>query len=239
MKIVLASAPMFNDTNKNFETLKKYVLSNKNVDLIVFGEVFLHGFNALKWNYEEDKDIALSINDPIITEIRAIASKYNTAISFGFFEKDKENIYTSNLFIGKNGKIIDLYHRVSKTWTHNNACERYKSGDDFHTFEFMGKTILVAICGDLWFDENIKRINEFKKDYVLWPLYIDYSKAEWESEALEEYNQQASQLQAPILMVNSYMKDSCGALGGAYLFDNGKILDSLPLGETGSLFINL
>lgn len=155
------------------------------------------------------------------------------------FLRDKEYIYTTNLFIDKNGEILDCYRRVSKTWKSNLACERYKSGDDFQPFEFMGKTMLIAICGDLWFDEYIKRINEFKLDYILWPLYIDYSKQEWESEALKEYNQQVSQLNAPVIMVNSYMKYFPGAIGGAYLFDDGKIKESLPLGEIGSLLIHL
>lgn len=87
MNIVLASAEMVNDINNNFETLKKYVMRHKNVDLIVFGEVFLHGFDALTWDYEQDKDIVLSINDDLITEIRALANQYNIAISFGFFER--------------------------------------------------------------------------------------------------------------------------------------------------------
>lgn len=238
MKIVLASAPMFNNTNKNFETIKTYVLENKGADLIVFGEVFLHGFNGLKWKYEDDKDIALKISDEPISKIRELAKEYRVAISFGFFEKDEESIYTSNLVIDKNGKNLDLYRRVSKTWTSEKACERYKSGDDFHTFEFMGKTILVAICGDLWFYRYIERINEFKSDLILWPLYIDYSKEEWESEAMEEYNQQVSHLHEPVLMVNSYMKDGVGAMGGAYLFDNGKALESLPLGEIGALSLS-
>lgn len=196
-------------------------------------------YEGLKWKYEVDKDIALTINDKHIKEIRNLAKEYKIAISFGFFEKDEASIYSSNLFIDKNGEIIDLYHRVSKTWTIENASEKYKSGDDFHTYEFMGKTILVAICGDLWFDENIEKINDFKADLILWPLYIDYSIEVWERKAMEEYNQQVSQIHAPILMVNSYMKDGNGAVGGAYLFNNGKVLECLPLGEIGALSLSL
>lgn len=237
MNIILASAEMFNNIDKNLDTLTRLVTENRNADLIVFGEVFLHGFDALKWSFEEDKNIALSINSEEIDKIKYLSNQYNIAISFSFFEKYNRNIYTSNLVINKNGEILDLYHRVSPTRTIENVSEEYKSGDDFHTFEFMGKSILIAICGDLWFDKNIKRINERKPDIILWPLYIDYSVDEWESEALEEYNQQASLLCAPVIMVNSYMRDSKGAVGGAYLFSQGKVMKSLNLGDIGSLSV--
>lgn len=135
--------------------------------------------------------------------------------------------------------IVLLYRRMSKTWTPEHAGRHYKMGDDFHTFHFMDKKLLVAICGDLWFAENLDRINELEPDLVLWPLYIDYSIEEWQNEAKDEYAKQVSGLNAPVLMVNSSMQDSKGAVGGAYLFDGGAIKDSLPLGETGSLTITI
>ena len=237
MNIILASAEMFNNIDKNLDTLTRLVIENRNADLIVFGEVFLHGFDALKWSFEKDKSIALSIDSEEIDKIKDLANQHNIAISFSFFEKYNGNIYTSNIVIDKNGGIIDLYHRVSPTWTIENVSEEYKSGDNFHTFELMGKSILVAVCGDLWFDKYIKRINKLKPDIILWPLYIDYSVDEWESKALEEYNQRASMLCAPVLMVNSYMRDSKGAVGGAYLFSQGKVMKSLNLGDIGSLSV--
>lgn len=239
MKIILAAAPMFNNINKNIETIKDYLSKSHNEDLIVFGESFLQGFEGLKWQYEFDKEIALRMDDELIKEIKTLAKEYKIAISFGFFEKDETSIYSSNLFIDKKGETLNLYRRVSKTWTIEKASECYKSGDDFYTFEFMGKTLVVAICGDLWFEDNIERLNKCKTDLILWPLYIDYSINEWEQEALAEYNQQVSKLNAPILMVNSYMKDGKGAVGGAYLFNKGKVIESLPLGEIGLLSINL
>jgi N-carbamoylputrescine amidase len=103
----------------------------------------------------------------------------------------------------------------------------------------MDKKLLVAICGDLWFAENLDRINELEPDLILWPLYIDYSIKEWKNEARDEYTKRISRLNAPVLMVNSFLQESKGAVGGAYLFDGGAIKDSLPLGEIGSLTITI
>lgn len=239
MVIKLISAPMFNDTNRNVETLRRSMDENRRADLLVFGEAFLQGFDGLTWDVEEDKDIALSLQDDVIKVLRGLAEAHSVAVSFGFYEKEQRNIYSSNLCIDKNGDILNVYHRVSKTWTPEHAGRHYKTGDDFHTFHFMDKKLLVAICGDLWFAENLDRINELEPDLVLWPLYIDYSIEEWSRGEMDEYARQVSGLNAPVLMVNSSLQESKGAVGGAYLFDGGAIKDSLPLGEIGSLTITI
>ena len=239
MVIKLISAPMFNDTSRNVETLSRSMGEKRGADLLVFGEAFLQGFDGLTWDVEEDKDIALSLQDDVIKVLRGLAEAHSVAVSFGFYEKEQRNIYSSNLCIDKNGDILDVYRRVSKTWTPEHAGRHYKTGDDFHTFHFMDKKLLVAICGDLWFAENLDRINELEPDLILWPLYIDYSIEEWSRGEKDEYARQVSGLNAPVLMVNSFLQESKGAVGGAYLFDGGAIKDSLPLGEIGSLTITI
>ena len=239
MVIKLISAPMFNDTSRNVETLRRSIDEHKEADLLVFGEAFLQGFDGLTWDVEEDKDIALSLQDDVIKLLRGLAKEHSVAVSFGFYEKEQRTIYSSNLCIDKNGDVLDVYRRVSKTWTPEHAGRHYKTGDDFHTFHFMDKKLLVAICGDLWFAENLDRINELEPDLILWPLYIDYSIEEWSRGEKDEYARQVSGLNAPVLMVNSFLQESKGAVGGAYLFDGGAIKDSLPLGEIGSLTITI
>ncbi len=238
MKIKLISAPMTNDTNKNLDTLKNYIKNSDGMDLLVFGESFLQGFNGLTWDYEKDKDIAISIDNHKIRSLRSLSSEKNIAISFGFFERFENNIYSSNLIIDKNGKVLDIYRRVSKTWTIKNTTQEYRSGNEFKTVDFMGTKLLVAICGDLWFEKNIETMNKLNPDFILWPLYIDYTEDEWFNGACEEYKEQVSKLKAPVLMVNSYMKDGAEAVGGAYLFSKGEIKNTLPLGSIGEIIIH-
>ena len=237
MVIQLISAPMFNDTSRNVETLSRSMDEKRGADLLVFGEAFLQGFDGLTWDVEEDKDIALSLQDNAIMLLRGLAKEYSVAVSFGFYEKEQRTIYSSNLFIDKNGDVLDVYRRVSKTWTPKHAGQQYKTGEDFQVFHYMGKRFLVAICGDLWFAENLDRINELEPELILWPLYIDYSTEEWLAGDKDEYVRQVSGLNAPVLMVNSFLQESKGAVGGAYLFHGGMVKASLPLGETGSLSI--
>lgn len=238
MIIKLISTTMKNDIFWNFNNLKEYIKNEKEADILVFGEAYLQGFNSLTWNYEKDKYIAISIYDREIVEIREICNKYKVGVSFGFYEIFEGYIYSSNIVIDKNGEILNIYRRVSKTWklTGDN---RYKEGDDFHTFTFMNKKILPIICGDLWFNKYIKRINSIDKDFIFWPLYIDYSISEWESSGLRDYIDQSSKINVPILMVNSYSIDEYGAIGGAYEFYKGEIKNKIDLGSLGELKIEL
>lgn len=60
MKIALASARIVDrDTNYNLSQMERYMKEAKatGADLVCFGEAFLQGFNALSWQYEEDRKI--------------------------------------------------------------------------------------------------------------------------------------------------------------------------------------
>lgn len=72
MNILLAALSFKNgdliyNRNQIVSTIKEY---NNKVDLILFGESFLQGFDALTWNFEIDKNIALSKDSKIIKEIK-------------------------------------------------------------------------------------------------------------------------------------------------------------------------
>lgn len=94
----------------------------------------------------------------------------------------------------------------------------------------MEKDILVAICGDLWDDNNLSRINKLKKDLVLWPLHIDYEIEQWEKE-FSDYLLQTEKLNKPVLMINNISKTS---YGGCYYY-HGKVVKSLSMGIEGFL----
>ena len=68
MTIALAAVGFKNgEIYYNKEKLIKIIreYSNKS-DLILFGETFLQGFDSLSWEYDRDKEIAISADDSII-----------------------------------------------------------------------------------------------------------------------------------------------------------------------------
>lgn len=243
MKCALAAMGF---VNENVQYNKKVIVDtmvkcSKDVDIVIFGEAFLQGFYGATFDTEHDENIAFSQNDLIIKEIAAIAKEHKVAVSFGFIEKEKSYFYSSQISIDSNGKIIDIYRRVSPGWKEEFACDRYCEGKGFHTFDFNKKKIAIGLCGDLWFEENILSINEIHPDLVLWPVYTDFNYKEWNSTMKYEYVEQANKIKAPVLYVNSFCldkKEECEiAKGGAAMFDNGKIVKEISAGNEGILFV--
>ena len=200
------------------DTMKNY---SDTADIVIFGEAFLQGFYCADFNVEHDEKIAVSRSDSIITEICSAAEKYKLAVSFGFIEKEGDLFYSSQLTVDQAGKVIDLYRRVSPGWKESFADEHYREGEEFHSFLFLDRKVVVGLCGDLWFDTNIDRINKLHPDIVFWPVYTDFNEHEWNTSEKLEYAAQAGRIKSKVLYVNSLCKDREAddiARGGAALF---------------------
>lgn len=239
MKIGLVAALI---KNNNIEhqiwVIEDYLKRNKTCEMLCFGETFLHGFEGLTWDYEIDKDRALALDSSVIEKTKDLAKKYKCALSFGFVENYKEDLYCTNLVIDKVGNIADVFRRVSEGWKIPGTTSEYKEGDSFHSFELEGIKFSTAICGDLWYDENVEDMNKIDKEIILWPMYIDFSKKRWEISEEEQYIEKSSSFGVPALMYNSYKDDPKGADGGCYVFKDGELVDSLAMGSEGVLEVD-
>lgn len=147
MKCALASMGFINEDieyNKNviIQSMIKYA---KDVDIIVFGEAFLQGFYGATFEVEHDSKLAISQDDPIIKETCTVAKEYGVAVSFGFIEKAEDLFYSSQITIDSNGKVIDVYRRVSPGWKEETANEQYCEGKEFRAFEYKGQRIVVGL----------------------------------------------------------------------------------------------
>ena len=144
--------------------------------------------------------------------------------------------------INSDGQVIDRYRRVSPGWKESFAGKQYCEGDGFHTFDYGNKVIAIGLCGDLWFDRNIEKINQLNPDVVFWPVYTDYNYNEWNKSVKKEYAIQAGKLKGKVLYVNSYCLDKEGdeiAKGGAALFVNGHIESEIPSGKEDVLIVEV
>ena len=90
MKIVLAAVGFYErDIEYNRNKIIKCLKENSGkVDLILFGETFLQGFETLDWKYETDQHMALSVSDSNIQTIQKAAYhrcrwKYFESVSQG------------------------------------------------------------------------------------------------------------------------------------------------------------
>ena len=244
MKCALASLGFINE---DLQYKKKVIIDtliacSTNADIVIFGEAFLQGFYGATFNVEHDIQIAISQNDPIIKEVCLVARQYAIAVSFGFIEKTENCFYSSQITIDTNGKVIDIYRRVSPGWKEDFANDKYCEGKGFHTFSFREKDIVIGLCGDLWFDKNIDEVKQINPDVVFWPVYTDFNFNEWNTSMKYEYASQANKFCETVLYVNSFCRDKEGdeiAKGGSALFRNGRIIQEAPAGKEDVLFVEV
>lgn len=211
-------------------------------DLILFGEAFLQGFDAANFDPAHDHEIAITLDDPAVKQLREAARRHRIAVSFGFIERDSRDFYSSQLTISAAGDIADHYRRVSPGWKLPHAGDRYREGDGFHAFSLCGKRLAVGLCGDLWYDENIDALRRLAPELVLWPVYTDFTPEEWNTSERLEYAAQAGRISADVLYVNAVCRDEGiegHAMGGAAHFRAGQIISDIPSGAPGVLLVDL
>lgn len=244
MRCALASIGFINENimfNKKVivDTMIKYA---NEADIVIFGEAFLQGFYGATFDVEHDNMLAITQDDPIIKDICAVARQYTVAVSFGFIEKAEEVFYSTQITIDSDGNIIDIFRRVSPGWKETFADEQYCEGKGFHTFRFMEKNVVVGLCGDLWFDENVCEVTQLHPDVVFWPVYTDFNYQKWNEEIKYDYAAQAGKICENVLYVNPFCLDKEEdeiARGGSALFGNGKIEKESPAGREGVLVVEV
>ena len=138
---------------------------------------------------------------------------------------------------------MNLFHRVSVGWKDvSQTDEHYREGERFEKFTCNGKSFAVGLCGDLWTEGRPEEMKALQADVVLWPVWCDYSPAEWNDTVKYEYAQQAAKCGHDVLLVNPFCTDPTAtdcATGACVHFRNGSIVRELPSGRPGTLLIEL
>lgn len=245
MKIALASAPV---KNRNIESNLQAMIDamedcSGNADLILFGESVLQGFDSLCWDYEIDRLMAVALTDAPIQRMCKAAREYNIAVSFGFIERGDDVLYSSQIFIGSDGEIVNVFRRVSVGWKYYWLTDaHYREGSCFEAFTYCGKRVAIGLCGDLWTDGRPEEMKALNADIVLWPVWCDYKADEWNSSVKHEYAEQAALCGDCVLFVNPFCADpdvTDAAAGGAVYFKNGSIVMEAPSGKSGILTVEI
>ncbi len=245
MKIALASAPV---KNRNIEfNMQAMMDAIKNAggqaEVILFGESVLQGFDSLCWDFETDRNMAVALADPPIRRICEAAKRNKIAVSFGFVERVGDFLYSSQIFIGADGEIVNVFHRVSIGWKELGKTDNhYQEGKHFEKFCYGGKSFAIGLCGDLWTDGRPEEMKALNADVVLWPVWCDYNADEWNNSIKHEYAEQAALCGDCVHLVNPYCADAEGtdaAAGGSACFENGNIVADLPSGNSGMIIVEI
>lgn len=239
MKIALASAEFIDrDIAFNLSQVRRYMkeAKRKGAELVCFGESFLQGFDSLCWDFETDKNVAVSLNSPEITRLCQWTAEMGIDLLLGFIEREGDILYSTCALLG-GGKLLHRYRRISKGWkeywrTDGHYCE----GEAAACFSYGGKRCLIGVCGDLWdFPERFRQ----EADVLFWPVYVDFTVEEWERNELADYAKQAALACSNTLLINSVTKGSEPAYGGCYHFAGGAVKEALPMGKEGLLILEV
>ena len=203
-------------------------------DLLCFGEAFLQGFDALCWDYEADKTVALELASAEFTQLQSWTVQYGISLITGYIERDREKLYSSCAAIS-DGRIIHNYRRISKGWKEfTKTDEHYCEGADTRPFRLLGRQMTIALCGDLW-----EIPDRFKTGHLLiWPVYVNYTVEEWNAGVLDEYAAQAALAASDVLMINPIDGDPVNH-GGAFHFRGGQIIAEIPFDREGILYVEI
>ena len=237
MKIALAVAEIVDGNIEfNLSQMERFAKDSRRAgaDLVCFGEAFLQGFNALSWQFDRDKNVAVATDSKIFSRIISLTKEIGIDILFGYNELDGEDIYSSCSLI-ENGEIIHNYRRISIGWKESSKTDgHYKEGNSVEVFDYKGKKCAIGLCGDLW--DFPERFN-LGEDVLFWPVYVGWTKEEWENGGKMEYAEQAKMCCTKTLYVNSICKED--AFGGAVFFVDGQIQGELTIYNEGILFVEI
>lgn len=235
MKIGLVSYECRNgDTAFNLSQIERAMRAAQGrADLLCFGESFLQGFDALSWNYEADREIAVSAGSEIMERLCALTRQYGTDLLLGYMERDRDAIYSS-CAVMVNGKLVHNYRRISKGWKEYTRTDgHYREGIETGGFLYHGRPVTIALCGDLWdFPER------FSTDHLLiWPVYVNFGLDEWPGYEVE-YAKQAQLAGRKTLMVNPITRDPVSH-GGAFYFVDGRTAEKLSYDTEDILIVEV
>ncbi len=236
MRIGLACFPCRNrDASFNLAQIGRAMRAARGrADLLCFGEAFLQGFDALCWEYETDRHMAVEQDSAPMQQLRAWTEEYGVALLTGYLERAEDRLYSSCAILADGG-ILHNYRRISRGWKEFRRTDgHYREGDDTAPFRFREAQITIALCGDLWDAPERFRTGGL----LIWPVYCSYSPAEWEAEQLSAYAAQAALAADRTLMVN-VLDEGGDSHGGCCLFRNGQAADRLPFGEEGILYVTV
>lgn len=203
-------------------------------ELLCFGEAFLQGFDCLCWDYEKDKDVAVSRDSETFWQLKRWTVQYGCGIATGYIEREGECLYSSYAVIA-DGEILHNYRRISKGWKEFTITdEHYREGTKTQEFRLKGQNFMPVLCGDLWdYPEKFKT-----EGLLLWPVYVNYTPQQWEEEMLPDYADHAGKVARRTLLINP-LDDAPKSYGGAFYFRDGEVVAHTKFDEEAILMVEI
>lgn len=218
MIIKLPIRENYDDIENNLKVILNEIEDSSEVDLILFNEGFLQGFEAFSFEYKNDVEIARFQNSMEIANIKDALKEKNMAVGFGYYENFKGGLYNSFIVLGKDGKEIINYRTNSTHWKAKNACADYREGERLYSFRVKDSEVGVVSYFDLLDETSLSKLINMDAEVDLFCCMGNLSKEEFK-EREKEFLKISEIFDKPILL---YLRDkTCGLV---LLLKHGKVL---------------
>jgi predicted amidohydrolase len=138
-------APQARDVPANLSRVQTVLDSCKDVDLVLFPELFLSGYEVT-----DAQAVCIDPDGPELGVLRQAARDNDTAIVVGAAERVADGVANSALCISRRGELAGVYR---KTHLFGAEAGSYVPGDELVTVELEGRTLGLMICFDVEFPE--------------------------------------------------------------------------------------
>jgi len=133
----------------------------ENVDLVIFPELFLSGYNV----GEALHRCAEATDGPFSQRVAVLAKELGIAVAYGYPERDGNTVYNAFIFIDDYGKRLANHRKtvlpvgIEHDW--------FATGSNFPIFRFKDATIAMLICYECEFPEIVRHVTLDGADIVL------------------------------------------------------------------------
>lgn len=151
--------------------------AKKGADLIVTTEAvnFSGHFTKVKAIYsdlyqemEENEKSDVDIPQDEESRFAEIAKNYNVMILAGLVRKEHGKLYNSTVFWGRDGKVIDVYHKIHLAGDESKV---FVPGEKLHVVDTEFGRIGMAICWDMQFPEMARNLARKGCDLIVCPTW--------------------------------------------------------------------
>jgi len=164
--------------DENISQSEKIILeaAKKNIDIIVFSELFLCRYFCISYE-QKNFDLALEDNSKIIKHFSNLAFSNNIAIVFPYFEKRAQGIYHNSVILfDKDGSIAGKYRKMHIPDDPGYFEKFYFTPGDlgFEPINCSLGKIGILICWDQWFPEAARIMALKGAQMLIYPTAIGF-----------------------------------------------------------------
>lgn len=99
---------------------------------------------------ERMKDVAITIDGPVIGQFQKLAKELRMCLAFGFAERIGDDVYNSAVFIDHAGQLCGNYHKMQLAEGYDESWWFNRLGDKCRAFDTPFGRCGILICNDRW-----------------------------------------------------------------------------------------